>query len=70
MWTRLQNWMTENEVTQPELARRMDVSQPTISDWLNGKTFPSTKNLIRLAEITEVSLDELVKRDPEPASAA
>jgi transcriptional regulator with XRE-family HTH domain len=61
MWQRLQTWMNETGTTQAALASRMSVSQPTVSDWLNRKTYPSTENLIRLAEITGISLDELVK---------
>lgn len=62
--------MTDNDVTQNELARRMEVSQPTVSDWLNEKTFPSTENLIRLAEVTGVSLDELARRVKSTGSTA
>jgi transcriptional regulator with XRE-family HTH domain len=65
MWHRLQKWMTDSGVTQLELARRMEVSQPTVSDWLNEKTFPSTENLIGLSEVTGISLDELARRKSE-----
>lgn len=36
-------------VSQGELARRLGVSQPTISDWENGKTDPTVENMRTLA---------------------
>ena len=36
-------------VSQGELARRLGVSQPTISDWENGKTDPAVENMRTLA---------------------
>ncbi|SMF53056.1 helix-turn-helix domain-containing protein [Pseudogulbenkiania subflava] len=36
-------------LSQGELARRVGVSQPAISDWENGKTEPSVDNMRTLA---------------------
>jgi transcriptional regulator with XRE-family HTH domain len=36
-------------ISQGELARRLGVSQPSVSDWENGKSEPSVDNLRALA---------------------
>ena len=41
-------------ISQGELARRLGVSQPSISDWENGKTEPSVENMRALAVELEV----------------
>lgn len=47
---------------QSELADRMNVRPPTVFKWENGMANPTIANLIQLAEIFGVSLDELVGR--------
>lgn len=50
-------------LTQDDLADQLFVSRQTISKWEQGNTYPDLSNLIRLAEIFEVSIDELVTGD-------
>lgn len=47
-------------LSQAELARRLGVSQPTVSDWENGKTEPSVDNLRTLAIELDVWFEWLV----------
>lgn len=47
---------------QSELADRMNVRPPTVFKWENGIANPTIANLIQLAEIFGVSLDEVVGR--------
>ncbi len=47
--------------SQEKLAELMDVSRQAVTKWESGKANPDTENLIRLAEIFGVSLDELCK---------
>ena len=47
---------------QSELADRMNVRPPTVFKWDNGMANPTIANLIQLAEIFGVSLDEVVGR--------
>jgi transcriptional regulator with XRE-family HTH domain len=56
----LTDWLADTETTQAELATKMGVSQPAVSDWINGHTFPSIKNLRRLSKITGLTIDELL----------
>ena len=47
-------------MSQEQLAEAMDVSRQAISKWERGESSPDTDNLIALAEIYGISLDELV----------
>ena len=49
--------------TQFALAKRINVSQQTVSHWETGYTEPSVAELIKLADIYDVSIDELVGRN-------
>jgi transcriptional regulator with XRE-family HTH domain len=49
----------EKGITQKELAKKLNVSASTVSDWANGKTDPKGPNLIKAAEIIGVSVDFL-----------
>ena len=52
---------TEKQFSQGELAEMLEVSRQSISKWENNSAVPELEKLIRLSEIFEVSLDELVK---------
>ena len=57
---RLQQYLKDSEMTQAQLAAAIGVSQPTISDWINGHMSPSFDRLIVISRVTGLSLDELV----------
>lgn len=46
---RIRESRERNGFSQGELARRLGVSQPTISDWENGKTEPTVENMRSVA---------------------
>lgn len=48
---------------QQEIAELLGVKQNTYSDWENGKTDPSFENLVKLADLLDVSLDWLFGRE-------
>ena len=48
---------------QQELAEILGIKRNTYSDWENGKTEPSFENLIKLADLLEVSIDWLFGRE-------
>ena len=52
---------TEKQLSQGELAEMLEVSRQSISKWENNSAVPELEKLLRLSEIFEVSLDELVK---------
>ena len=42
------------------IAERLDVSRQTVTKWENNQSKPSTENLLALAELFSVSLDDLI----------
>ena len=50
----------EKGLSQEELANRLEVTRQTVSKWELGDSTPDLDKLVMLAEIFEVSLDELV----------
>lgn len=59
----------ENGLTQAEVAQRLGVSAAAVSKWENGSTKPRYEMLLKLAEIFQVSTEELIngeKADREP----
>ena len=46
-------------LTQQQLADRMGVSRPRISEWENQIFFPNWKNMIKLSKALDSSVDEL-----------
>ena len=56
----LKTYRERTGVTQTELARRCNVSQPTICDIENGKQSPSLELLKRLTKVTGLSADKLL----------
>lgn len=66
---RLRAWLNESETTQLELAKALGVSQPTVSDWINGFTSPTAARLRLISEYTGISIDELLAA-PSPSGAS
>ena len=40
-------------LSQKEIARRMGVYQPKVSEWLNGNRFPNSESLYKLADVLD-----------------
>ena len=58
----LQNLRKKNTLSQEKLAELVGVSRQAVSKCETGLSNPDTENLIRLAEIFNVSVDELTGR--------
>ena len=57
---------TEREkfnMSQDDLAKKMDISRQAISKWETGSSYPDIEKILKLSEIFNLSLDELVKGD-------
>lgn len=50
----------EKNISQEELGQKLFISRQAISKWENGDATPDLDNLIKLASILDLSLDELV----------
>jgi transcriptional regulator with XRE-family HTH domain len=60
---RLEQWLTENDVTYEDLAKRLDVTSPAIFHYIKGRNRPSAEMLVRLSEITGISCADLLAND-------
>ena len=60
---RLKELRLKKGLTQTELGEKVGVKQSTFTNWENGKREPSFENLVKLADLLEVSLDSLFGRE-------
>ena len=58
---RIYKLRTEKNLSQGDLAERLEVSRQSVSKWENNNAVPDLEKIIALSEIFEISLDELVK---------
>ncbi len=57
----------EKGLSQAQLAKQLHVTKQTVSKWETGKGMPDVSILSALAEIIDVTVDELLTgREPEP----
>ena len=42
--------LLQKGMSQREIAEKMGVHQPKVSDWLNGNRLPNSKSLVKFAE--------------------
>ncbi len=54
---------TQHNLSQGDLANELNVSRQSISKWENGNSTPDLEKIIKLADIFNVSLDELIKNE-------
>ena len=50
-----------NNLTQEELAEKLNVSRQSVSKWESGQTIPELEKLIALSEVFQVTTDYLLK---------
>lgn len=56
----LKKYRLEKQLSQDALAEKLFISRQAISKWENGDATPDLENLVTLAAVLEVTLDELV----------
>ena len=57
----LQNLRKKKNMTQDELAEKLQVSRQAVSKWESGSGYPETEKIISICEIFDCSMDELVR---------
>ena len=60
---KIKNARTIKKLTREQVAEDLNVSRQTISNWENGKSLPDIVSIIRMSELYDLSLDELLKGD-------
>ncbi|MBO0477150.1 helix-turn-helix transcriptional regulator [Vagococcus sp. DIV0080] len=63
--TKIKSLRQTNNLTQQDLAEKINVSAQSISNWERGKDYPDIGNIIHLSDFFKVSLDVLIKEDIE-----
>lgn len=58
--------LRERNIPQRKLARDLDVSPMTVSQWVRGVTYPNLLTACDIADYFGCALDELVDRKVEP----
>lgn len=62
---RLADYRRREGYSQESLARKLGLSRQAVSKWERAESSPDTENLIALAKLYGVSLDELLDTSPE-----
>lgn len=57
----LQNLRKIKNMSQEQLAERLDISRQAVSKWESGNGYPETEKLISICEIFNCSMDEIIK---------
>lgn len=56
----IKKFRKERNMTQEELAEKMNVTRQAVSNWETAKTEPDVDTLTRLADVFEVSVEEMI----------
>lgn len=65
----LKRLMDESGITQMQLAKRANISQPFVHKMLHGKILPNAVALRNVAEVLGVSTDTIIDNPPEKISS-
>ena len=60
----------KENLTQMQLAEKLGITDRAISKWENGNSTPDLEKIVKLAEIFNVSLDELIKNEEKETTVA
>ncbi|AXQ77606.1 XRE family transcriptional regulator [Streptococcus chenjunshii] len=56
----LKKYRTERGMSQEELANKLFISRQAVSKWEKDEAKPDLDNVVKLSEIFDISLDELI----------
>lgn len=62
---KLKALLKDNNMTQENLAERLDVSRQAVGKWVNDKGIPEVGKLVQISDLFGVSTDYLLKEDCE-----
>ena len=57
---------TARDLSQGDLAERLEVSRQSVSKWETGQSVPDLEKIIKLADLFGVTVDELVREEARP----
>ena len=50
----------ESGLSQTEIAKKLQITQPTVSDYLHGKSMPALDTFANLCEILDLDANEIL----------
>lgn len=56
----IKKFREQKNISQVELAEKLNVTRQAVSNWERGKTQPDIDTLHKIADILEISIDELI----------
>lgn len=65
---RLKELRKQAHLTQVEFAKRLGIGQSSYADWERGKKKPTQENLVKIAQVLNVSIDYLVGNSEEKSN--
>lgn len=57
----------EHKLSQGDLAERLDVSRQSVSKWETGQSVPELDKIVKLADLFNITVDELVRDSEAPS---
>ena len=59
----LQFLRKKNDITQEQLAEKLEVSRQSVSKWESDTAYPEMDKIIQICDFFHVSMDDLVRKD-------
>ena len=59
----LQFLRKKNDITQEQLAEKLEVSRQSVSKWESDTTYPEMEKLVQLCQMFHVTMDNLIQKD-------
>lgn len=56
----LRNAIKQSGLTQQEIADKLGIKQPTVSEYVNGKSFPALDTLANLCQLLDVDANDIL----------
>lgn len=63
--TQIKELRTNQNLTQKELAEKLQVSRSAITNWENDRNYPDIQVIVNISELFDVSLNQLLKGDQD-----
>ncbi|MFY2158227.1 helix-turn-helix domain-containing protein [Cytobacillus firmus] len=64
---RIKEFRKKNNLTQTQLAKKVNVSSQVVSNWERGYTSPGPDDIVKLSKTLDVSADYLLGNTDEPS---
>ena len=63
---RIKEYMSQSKVSSALLAEKVGISKVAISNIITGKSLPSLENLMKIAQVLNVSVSQLIGEEESP----